>query len=246
MGTDMKNSRRTYASIAFFCMVIALWFFWGMSQAYATDDCRGSKCGNVDVDVGGDTINVGGDTITGGDVSVPVNVTGGPVEVNHSNSSRALGLSNNMGDVDIAGCLGSTQWATPIYSKQKLVVNWVCLAEFYLRNDQAELAAMALCNTEVIKEFDDEEQCEAAHSFFANAYIESPVIVPDSSDEDEEYRDEMIQEQQAIIETQQQQLETVQERLTRLENTKRAATKVVNQVGLTDQQRAELAKVFGQ
>ena len=33
-------------------------------------------------------------------------------------SNRALALSNGLGDVDIRDCLGSTQWATPLFSKQ--------------------------------------------------------------------------------------------------------------------------------
>lgn len=105
--------------------------------------------------------------VTGGDTNVPVNVdvTGGdsPVSVNHQ--SRALALSNGLGDVDIAGCLGSTQWATPLFSKQKLVVNWPCLAEFYLEHGKYELASMAICNTEIVKEFASEAECEAAHDF---------------------------------------------------------------------------------
>jgi hypothetical protein len=127
----------------------------------------------------GDTnVNVGGDTITmeGGDL------TSGPVNVS-TGGNKSLALGNVLGDVDIAGCLGSTQWSTPVYGKQKLVVNWVCVAEFYIRYQQPELAAMALCNTEILKEFDTEEECEQAHQFLAQAVIQT---VDESEDEDEE------------------------------------------------------------
>lgn len=131
----------------------------------------------------------------GGDVNVPVdvstNINGGPVSVEHK--SKSLGLSNGMGDVDIAGCLGSTQWATPLFSKQKLVVNWPCLAEFYLRNEQYALAAMAICNTEVVEEFDSEAACEAAHHF---APPPEPIPVASLLDEVELFHEEDIQQVQ--------------------------------------------------
>lgn len=131
--------------------------------AMADGDCRGNQ--NCTDTGGGDTTI----DITGGDTNVPVDVntdvTGGPVNVQHKSDSLGIGLSNSLGDVDIAGCLGSTQWATPLFSKQKLVVNWPCLAEFYLEHGKYELAAMAICNTEVVQEFADEESCELAHDF---------------------------------------------------------------------------------
>jgi hypothetical protein len=116
--------------------------------------------------------------VTGGDTNVPVdvNVTGGDSPVSVNNESRALALSNALGDVDIAGCLGSTQWATPLFSKQKLVVNWPCLAEFYLEHGKYELAAMAICNTEIVKEFAGEDECEAAHDFAPPAEPVSEVV----------------------------------------------------------------------
>ena len=107
-------------------IVFVIWVVFAIAPpALADDDCRGNSCnggGDVDVDVGGDTINVGGDTITGGDVTVPVDIAGGTTNTNvqHKSESLGIGLANSLGDVDIAGCLGSTQWATPIYSRQNL------------------------------------------------------------------------------------------------------------------------------
>jgi hypothetical protein len=127
----------------------------------ADDDCRGHSCndgGDTIVDVGGTNVEIGDTIVNGGDTNVPVNVQ-------HSSKSKALGLSNGLGDVDIAGCLGSTQWATPLLSKQKLELNWPCLAEFYLRQGKYKLAAMAMCNTAVVKEFESEQACEEAHDF---------------------------------------------------------------------------------
>jgi hypothetical protein len=181
--------------------VFALFLIWlAVPMAFASGDCKGQSCnqggGDVDVDVGGDTINIGGDTITGGDVSVPVDVTGGDVSVQHKSESLGIGLSNSLGDVDIAGCLGSTQWATPLFSKQKLVVNWPCLAEFYLRNGKYQLASMAICNTEIVKEFANEAECEAAHDF-------APVVAEIPTDhlrQDEIYNDQLAMVQMQISE----------------------------------------------
>jgi hypothetical protein len=200
------------------CLAVLLFLVWlgfAVPIAMASGDCKGQSCNDSgDVNVGGDTINVGGDTITGGDVSVPVNVNtdvaGGPVNVEHKSESLGIGLSNSLGDVDIAGCLGSTQWATPLFSKQKLVVNWPCLAEFYLEHGKYELAAMAICNTEIIKEFEDEAACEAAHDFapFAEPVGEIIKSFDSSQEEQNEYLD-VIQMAQASIE---QRLEALESR----------------------------------
>jgi len=174
-----------------------LWFFLGVAFAiwivssplWAGDDCRGNSCnggGGTDVDVNTD-VTVGGDT-----VNVPVNVTGGAQSVtgsNYSNSSKALALSNSLGDVDIAGCLGSTQWATPLFSKQKLSVNWACLAEFYLRTGKYEMAAMAMCNTEIRNEFTSEDDCRSAHNFEPQVAQVAPGI-DDRDEDDDRYRAE--------------------------------------------------------
>lgn len=208
--------------------LFVIWLAFGVSIVNATD----RENGDVDIDIsGGDTV------VTGGDVSVPVDVS----STGATFKSRAYGLSNSLGDVDIAGCLGSTQWNTPFYGKQKLVLNWPCITEFYLRNAMWENAAMAICNTEVRAEFETEQDCRDAHPFALMSNESSNV--DESENEDEELVSQII-EQQATIDVQQRSLETVNERLKKLERTKRAAPKVVNQVGLTDYQREELAKVF--
>lgn len=189
---------------------------------------------DVTTNVTNDVVNnVGtGDTVmNGGDVSV----VGG--------SNRTTALSNNLGDVDINDCMGSTQFGTPLFSKQGLKLNWVCMAEFYLRTEKYELAAMAICNTEVRKEFKNETACREAHDF---GPIDEPVAQPasaviDKHDEDEEH-DRMIAQQQLVIDQQSEQLTMFSDRLARLE--KRPApkprvireTKVETRPLLTEQQ----------
>ena len=112
--------------------------------------------------------------LVGGDVSM----VGG--------TSKAIGFGRSSFDVDINQCMGSTAWDTIIGGKQKLVINWVCLAEFYLKTGQPELAAVAICNTEMLKEFKNEAECEQAHDFFVEvaAAIVEPVVIVEDADEE--------------------------------------------------------------
>lgn len=243
---DKFRERLDWILVAAFILIV-LWVT--MPIAFASGDCKGQSCnqsggdtvvntdvsvGGTDVSVGGTDVNVGGTTI--GDTNVPVNVTTGDMvdgDTSLSNNSKALALSNSLGDVDIAGCLGSTQWATPLFSKQKLVVNWPCLAEFYLRNGQYKLASMAICNTEIVKEFANEAECEAAHDF--KAIIEEPVLVmAESNDDDEiEYlRDEL--EEQAMLHT------DLEAKIKNLEQSKRI---VIREPYLSESQRTALQEL---
>ena len=170
----MKLGDLIFRNIGILILLLLVAVFVGMvSPVWATDDCRGNRCNGGDVDVNTD-FTIGGDTtLTAGD-NTASNST-------HIGGGRALALSNGLGDVDIAGCLGSTQWATPLFSKQKLSVNWACLSEFYLRTGKYKLAAIAMCNTEIAKEFETEEDCRSAHDFEP----QEVVIEPASDDRDE-------------------------------------------------------------
>ena len=134
-------------------------------------------------------------------------------------SGTALGLGHALGDVDIAQCLGSTQWDTILGGRQKLVLNNVCMAEFYLNNGKWKLAAMALCNQpEILSEFSTEAECEEAHNF--NSVIEEqPVIVPTPGP-----LNEVIYAQQQIIEEHEEEYESLEARLARIERGNRIAS----------------------
>lgn len=204
--------------------------------ALADDDCRGRSC------------NGGGDTdidITGGDVNVPVDVntdiSGGPVSVEHKSESLGIGLSNSLGDVDIAGCLGSTQWATPLFSKQKLVVNWPCLAEFYLEHGKYELAAMAICNTEIVKEFTDEAECEAAHDFARVAAVSEVVETFDTGQAIQNEEIERVTYMQMELAARVDEIQSLVERAPA-----RPRTVVQEKAAFTEEQkRAALAAIMG-
>lgn len=195
--------------LLFFVMAacVLIWIALMAAPAWATGGTDIEQETTVDVTTGANTATNDTNVTTGG-VS-----TGG-------NSSRALALANSLGDVDIAGCLGSTQWSTPLFGRQKLVLNHVCMAEFYLNAGQTKLAAMALCNVpEILKEFSTETACEAAHDF--------SVLQPDyagaadmiaraaaEEEEDEKARRELLVQQTRLLET----VDTLQEEVQALKS----------------------------
>lgn len=141
-----------------------------------------------------------GDTRTPKNIAINENVqevVTGDIAIT-GGKSRALGLGRSSFDVDINQCMGSTAWDTIIGGKQKLVINWVCLAEFYLKTGQPELAATAICNTEMLDEFSSEAECEAAHDFFIEVAeaIEIAVVDDQHREEEEEWHQEQQQMQQ--------------------------------------------------
>lgn len=215
---------------AFFVLTILMLLSILLPVAYSSGDCKGQSCngGGTDVTVGGTdvTTTVGPTNVTTGSMS------GGDL----NNESLAIALSNSLGDVDIAGCLGSTQWATPLFSKQKLVVNWPCLTEFYLRNGKYELASMAICNTEIVKEFATEAECEAAHNF--GEMFEPEVVMVEPSDEHYEEEREWHEEQMMLQ-------QDYDERIAQLEQRMSRPRQVVEQKPLlTEDQKKRLQEVL--
>jgi len=207
----MKNIYRwIIQNTAYIIVVILVLCFVAMivNPVWADDD-RG------DVTQSNDMNNQTAGDVTGGNMS--------------TGSNRALALSNGLGDVDIRDCLGSTQWSTPLFSKQKLTPNWGCLAEFYLSAGKYELAAIAMCNTEIRNEFTSEDECRSAHDF-APVY-EAAVIV----EEDYEWRDEQI----AMQADYDQRIDHL-EQLVQRQPTRQVTREVVQQPFLSDEKRAKL------
>ncbi|HNP65792.1 MAG TPA: hypothetical protein PKH39_17805 [Woeseiaceae bacterium] len=207
------------------------------------DDCRGRSCNDgVDIDItGGDVKNV----LTGGDVSNVL--TGGD---NTASSSALVGGSRNysvgapgLSDVDIAGCLGSTSWSFLIAAKQKLVLNQVCMAEFYLNNGLYELAAMSLCNVpEILMEFDSEANCEAAHNFKPTFHVQQPTS-SEPKEDDDEHADDIVQLYVRLNQLEAQR-EKDAEALRKAQSQRPVTREVVQQRYLTDKQRAALQEVL--
>jgi len=149
-----------------------------------------------DVAYGGD-ITLGGGVDSSDDENVLVNteLTGGAV---NTGGNKTVALANGLGDVDIAQCLGSTQWSALVIAKQKLVLNQVCMAEFYLKQGRYDLAAQALCNQAgIIEEYSSEVACEIDHDF-TPATIAPPEnhgALEEHQEIEEQYTEELAQVQ---------------------------------------------------
>jgi hypothetical protein len=123
--------------------------------ARASGDCNGNQNCSSNQDV---TLSQG--DLVGGKTS--------PVTV----------IAPGLGDVDIAQCLGSEQFSLLVGAKQNLVLNHVCMAEFYLKIGRYDLAAQSLCNQrEILKEYDNEAACEAQHDFTPVSVSESAAFI---------------------------------------------------------------------
>jgi hypothetical protein len=199
---------------------------------------------SVDAMAGGDRVDVDtdvttGDTIVGVENSlVGGSLTGGDNTANNSalvEGSRSYALSApGLSDVDIAGCLGSTSWSFLVGAKQKLVLNHVCMAEFYLKTGQYDLAAQSLCNQkEILAEYATEQECEDAHDF--GPLPVAPVSAPEAPKKDE--MEDYYREQQMALESLSRELEEIKQEKPKV------TRQVVQQRYLTDEQRKALLEV---
>jgi len=114
--------------------------------------------GDVDIDItGGDLI---GGSLTGGDL------IGGDTNVS-TGGNRALAISNSLGDVDFTGiCQGSSQFGTPVFSKQRIHRDEVCLGFAFLKIGAYDLAQMHFCmDKETLAQYATVKACENEHDF---------------------------------------------------------------------------------
>lgn len=198
---------------------------------------------DVDIDVtGGDT------TVTGGDVTVPVDVAGGDTNLNIDGDSAIALAAPGLGDVDIAQCLGSEAWTLLVGGKQKLVLNQVCMAEFYLKQGRYDLAAQSLCNQpEIMDEYESEEKCESDHDFTP---LPEPITAPAQNVdvEDEDFAAEWHEEQQQLLvdlQTRLAMLEEEEERERRqIQHLQQTTQETSNQLGISEEQRSAIAEVL--
>ncbi len=139
--------------------------------AFAQDDCRGNhNCG-------------GDDGSTPIDIDIATEVTGPTIG---GDSVRSYGIGHSLGDVDINECLGSTQWGTPIFSKQKLVPNLWCRAETYDAKGMYDNAARMRCRIpDILSSYTSETECEREEEYHPLPLpIQSKPIVPTSGPPD--------------------------------------------------------------
>lgn len=210
-----------------FAWIVILLLAWllatAMSVAYA---------GGTDITQSNDN-----NAQTTGDVLL----SGGENTANNSalvSGSRSYSLAApGLSDVDIAQCLGSESFSLIVGAKQKLVLNHVCMAEFYMKVGKYDLAAQSLCNQpEILAEYKAkgksdnaaEADCEAAHDFEPMFHVEpQPAAV-----EDDDEHDELVQ-QVAMFE------EQIAE-LTKQVQRPKVTKQVIQQPFLSDDKRARL------
>ena len=148
-----------------------------------SNDMNNQTAGDVSLSAGVAATLSGGDMI-GGDTTLAMD------------SKSIVVAAPGLGDVDIAACLGSTQWSLLVGGKQKLVLNQVCMAEFYLKQGRYDLAAQSLCNQpEIVTEYESEQACELAHDF-----TPPPLLALPASDSAFEEHYELAQRQEEEIE----------------------------------------------
>ena len=161
--------------------------------------------------------------VTTGDVSTG-DLTGG----SQSNSSKSIALVNSLGDVDINDCLGSTQWATPVFSKQKLNLNKWCAAEVYDSKGMHSMAGRIRCEIPEIEAlFDDHQQCVLENTVLVPAPIPATTVpMPPVADEgrppvgSEGYRNGGMDPSPGV-ELVQMEIETLEQRVARIERENR-------------------------
>jgi len=171
-----------------------IWFFLAgilifliIGKAEAQHECQGGHNCNDD-----GTVNLTGGDLIGGDIS-----TGG--------NKSLLIAPPGLGDVAIARCLGSEAWTLLIGGKQKLVLNQVCMAEFYLKVGRYDLAAQALCNQPgIIEEYPSEVSCEIDHDF-------TPAIVEGEDGFDLADRNAQFDEHYELAQQQEHEIEYLRE-----------------------------------
>ena len=191
---------------------------------------------------GGDKITQSNDmnNQTTGDVTTSV-TSGDTSMVGGENKSLAL-VAPSLGDVDIAACLGSTQWSFLIMGQQKLELNYICMAEFYLTNGLYELAAQSLCNQkEILAEYEDELSCEAAHNFGPTPVVEAAPMYSQESREHEILEDEHENYQAQIAELAQELAQVKNQPPQVIER-----TVIEQRPVLSDKQRNALAEVINE
>lgn len=144
------------------------------------------------IDIGGTDIDIGGTIVDAG------------LDQNLQFDSKGYALAPpGLPGVMIARCLGSEAWTLLIGGKQKLVLNQVCMAEFYLKRGRFDLAAQALCNQpEILMEYSSEAACEIDHDF-------TPIIP--EGDDDVSGRSDAFEEHYELAQQQEQEIEYLQQ-----------------------------------
>jgi hypothetical protein len=194
-----------------------------INVTWASGDCKGHSCNDH-----GGVVTLDSSL----EANTSLDIVGGSV----TNKSSGLSLANALGDVDIGDCIVSKQKGNVIWSWQNYDYNADCLATKLDQSGKHAEAAALRCQAIPLLaaiSWPGGQDCEAAMTLRTPA----PPAPPPPTDEDEDEDAARYEAMKADI----------------LADLKKAAPPpppppppVVNQVGLTDQQRQELAEVFKQ
>jgi hypothetical protein len=177
-------------------MILAFLVCWlTCSPALADDDRHG----------GGDDLAVATSLVTG--------------------DNRTIALSQgSLGDVDIFGCLGSSQFSIFIFfAKQKLEIDPLCVADEYDQAGKHNLAAQMRCKVPLVSELDyTGTNCIEANTFSAPPPPPEPTGAQSAPREDPE-------EHQEHVVAQQLEYAALAKRLDQVEATRRANARASKQ-----------------
>jgi len=167
----------------------------------------------VDKLVNGDELDHGHGHHDDGDVAVDLlTETGG-----NSYSSRALGMSHSLGDVDINQCIVTKQKGSFVVSWQNYDYNLWCMGEVFDRMSLHTMAAYMRCDIPPIRaHFTDDQSCWDANTVNSEITI-SPELADLYSraarfEDDEEQREQQIAELEHTVMEQQVRFEKWEQR----------------------------------
>ncbi len=106
----------------------------------AQHECQGGhNCNDAGAGAGIDIVN----DLSGGDVDIVNQLAG------DSGSFTSVALGQSLGDVDIAGCIVTTQWGIVIFQRQGFVYDLFCLARELEKAGKYAAAAEMRCMQEI-------------------------------------------------------------------------------------------------
>ena len=154
------------------------------------------------------------DSRSGDDIDVATDVATSLV----TGDNRTIALSQgSLGDVDIFGCIGSSQFSVFIFfAKQKLEIDPLCVADRYDSAGKHGLAAQMRCQVPLVADLD----YAGTNCIAANTFEPLPPAQPTAAHlEEDEARDHEQAEQQVA---QQLEFEALAKRIDQVEASRRA------------------------
>ena len=156
-------------------------------------------------------------------------------------NSRAYAVANNMGDVDINDCRESSQFGTPLFSRQWVKLNPWCAAESYDAKGLHDVAARIRCEIkEISRLFDDRQSCIAANTMRPSLEPTVAMLRIEQHEDRDDEQERRLAEQSQVIEQLQQQIQAIKDKPAK---PARTIQKTVIEPKLTDKQLAALREL---